>query len=460
MTWISKWVEPKNQISEERKIFKNSYLKQLILPLFVEQFLVMLVGISDTLMVSYAGEAAVSGVSLVNMFITIFIYIFTALASGGAVVVSQAIGRKDRSLTDLAASQLVTLSGVISIFSLIVTLSTRQIILGWLFGSVEPAVMEASITYLTIMTYTFPAIALYNAGAALFRSMGRTKSTMHISLWMNGINIVGNYIGVFILKAGVAGVAWPTFISRVFAAAVIIIWCFRENQELTLRIKQIMSWHSDMMKRILRIAIPNSIEQGLFQISKVVLSSITALFGTSQIAANGVAQGFWSMSALIGVSFGPAFITIIGQTLGSKDIEAAKYYMIKLLKIALLSSVVWNAIMLVIVPFALMAYDLTPETKQLVIILVIIHNLFNALAFPISFPFTNGLRAAGDVKYAMYTSIFATVIMRVILSYLFGIVFNLGVIGIALAMGLDWCIRAFLSMRRYQNGKWLSHQVI
>lgn len=146
-----------------------------------------------------------------------------------------------------------------------------------------------------------------------------------------------------------------------------------------------------------------------------------ALFGTSQIAANGVAQGFWSMSALIGVSFGPAFITIIGQTLGSKDIEAAKYYMIKLLKIALLSSVVWNAIMLVIVPFALMAYDLTPETKQLVIILVIIHNLFNALAFPISFPFTNGLRAAGDVKYAMYTSIFATVIMRVILSYLLGL---------------------------------------
>lgn len=460
MTWILKWVEPKVQISEERKIFNNSYLKKLILPLFVEQFLVMLVGVADTLMVSYAGEAAVSGVSLVNMFITIFIYIFTALASGGAVVVSQAIGRKDRSLTDLAASQLVTLSAVISIFSLIVTLSTRQIILGWLFGSVEPAVMNASITYLTIMTYTFPFIALYSAGAALFRSMGRTKSTMYLSLWMNGINIVGNYIGVFILKAGVAGVAWPTFISRVFAAVVIIIWCFKENQELTLKFKQIMSWHSDMMKRILRIAIPNSIEQGLFQISKVVLSSITALFGTSQIAANGVAQSFWSMAALVGVAFGPAFITIIGQTKGSNDIEAAKYYMIKLLKITLLSSILWNLIMLLIVPIALMAYDLSAETKQLVIILVVIHNVFNAFVFPISSPFTNGLRAAGDVKYAMYTSIFATVIVRVALSYIFGIWMNLGVIGIALAMGVDWCVRAVLSMNRYNSGKWLSHKVL
>ena len=460
MTWILKWVEPKVQISEERKIFNNSYLKKLILPLFVEQFLVMLVGVADTLMVSYAGEAAVSGVSLVNMFITIFIYIFTALASGGAVVVSQAIGRKDRSLTDLAASQLVTLSAVISIFSLIVTLSTRQIILGWLFSSVEPAVMNASITYLTIMTYTFPFIALYSAGAALFRSMGRTKSTMYLSLWMNGINIVGNYIGVFILKAGVAGVAWPTFISRVFAAVVIIIWCFKENQELTLKFKQIMSWHSDMMKRILRIAIPNSIEQGLFQISKVVLSSITALFGTSQIAANGVAQSFWSMAALVGVAFGPAFITIIGQTKGSNDIEAAKYYMIKLLKITLLSSILWNLIMLLIVPIALMAYDLSAETKQLVIILVVIHNVFNAFVFPISSPFTNGLRAAGDVKYAMYTSIFATVIVRVALSYIFGIWMNLGVIGIALAMGVDWCVRAVLSMNRYNSGKWLSHKVL
>ena len=299
-----------------------------------------------------------------------------------------------------------------------------------------------------------------SAGAALFRSMGRTKSTMHLSLWMNGINIIGNYIGVFVLGSGVAGVAWPTFISRVFAATVIITWCFREKQELTLRVKQIFNWHADMMKRILRIAIPNSIEQGLFQISKVVLSAITALFGTSQIAANGVAQSFWSMAALVGVSFGPAFITIIGQSLGAKDVEAAKYYMVKLLKITLLSSLIWNILMIAVVPLALMAYDLTPETKQLVFTLVIIHNLFNALAFPVAFPFTNGLRAAGDVRYAMYVSIFATVIVRVSLSYLFGIVFNLGVIGIALAMGIDWCVRAFLSLRRYSSGRWLAHQVI
>lgn len=460
MNLIARWIEPAFQIPEDRKTFTNNFLKTLIIPLFIEQLLVMLVGVSDTLMVSYAGEAAVSGVSLMNMFTTIFIYIFTALAAGGAVVVSQAIGRKDRKLTDLAAGQLVMVSGLISVVSMVAVLVFQRPMLALLFGKVEPSVMEASLTYLTIMTYTFPAIALYNAGAAFFRSMGKTKVTMNLSIWMNVINVIGNAIGVFLLKAGVAGVAWPTFISRLFGAVVIIALCFKENPTLVLKFKNIFSWHQDMLGRILSIAIPNSIENGLFQLAKVALSAITALFGTYQIAANGVAQSFWSMAALTGIAFGPAFITIIGQTMGSKDPEAARYYMVKLLRIAILMSVVWNAVILILTPVALMAYDLPSETKRLVFVLVLIHNLFNALVFPVSSPFTNGLRAAGDVRFAMVSSIFATVIVRVALSYLFGIVFNLGVIGVALAMGVDWSVRALLSTWRYKSGAWLSYQVI
>ena len=460
MTRLMKWFEPSFQISENRKKFSDAFLLTLILPLFVEQFLVMFVGVADTLMVSYVGEAAVSGVSLVNMFITIFIYIFTALASGGAVVVSQLIGKKDKENGNLAAGQLVMISLTTSLVLMGLTLVFNQQILAWLFGKVEAEVMQASVTYLEIMTYTFPAMAIYNSGAALFRSMGRTKTTMHISLWMNGINIVGNYIGVFVLKAGVAGVAWPTFVSRLIAAIVIFYLCFKENNEVRLKLRNILRWHKGMTQRILKIAIPNSIENGMFQVSKVALSAITALFGTSQIAANGVAQSIWSMSALIGVAFGPAFITVIGQTIGARDHEAAKYYMVKLLRIATISSVAWNGLILALTPLMLMLFDLSDEAKRLVFILVLIHNLFNALIFPISSPFTNGLRAAGDVRFTMYVSIFATAIVRVALSYLFGIWMNLGVIGIALAMGVDWCVRALFSILRFKSGRWLGHQVI
>lgn len=460
MNLISKLIEPKNQIDDHKKTFSNHYLKHLILPLFIEQLLVMTVGIADTLMVSYAGEAAVSGVSLVNMFYTIFIYIFTALASGGAVVVSQYIGRKDKENGNLAASQMMTLATLISAVATIFVLIFNKQLLHLLFGSVDSAVMEASVIYLRISAYSFLALALYNVGAALFRSMGKTKTTMYISLAMNVINVIGNAIGIFVLHAGVAGVAWPSFASRVFAAAVIIGLCFKSSNVITLKLSNILAWNKAMIKRILGIAVPNSIESGLFQLAKVALSTITALFGTSQIAANGVAQSFWSLAALVGVAMAPAYITIIGQCMGAKDVEAAKYYMIKLLKITFVASVIWNGFILLVTPLVLNLYDLSSETKQLVFILVVIHNVFNSVAFPISAPFSNGLRAAGDVKYTMYVSIFTTVVCRVILSVIFGIWLNMGVIGIALAMAGDWCIRAVFMFARYRSGEWLKFKLI
>lgn len=453
-------LEPKAQIPEERKIFSHPALKALILPLFVEQLLAMLVGIADTLMISYAGEAAVSGVSLVNMFNTIFIYLFTALASGGAVVVSQYIGNKDKKNGNLASSQLYTISFLFSVVSMVLVLVFNHQILNFLFGKAEADVMSASVTYLRISAYSYPALALYNAGAALYRSMSKTKTTMKVSLLMNVINVVGNAIGIFVLHAGVEGVAWPSTISRIFAAVAMTALCFSKKNEISVSVREIFSLSGRMIKRLLGIAIPNGIENGLFQLAKVALSSITALFGTSQIAANGVAQSIWSLAALVGAALGPAFITIVGQCMGADDIKAADYYMKKLLRLTFLISVAWNALVLAATPLILMVYDLSPETKNLILILVVIHNLFNAFVFPISGPFSNGLRAAGDVKYTMVVSLAATFGGRVLLSIVFGIWLNLGVIGIAFAMACDWCIRAIALAIRYKSGKWKEFRVL
>lgn len=460
MKILVRFIEPKQQIEEHRKIFTNSFLIALIIPLFIEQLLAMLVGIADTLMVSYAGEAAVSGVTLVNMFVTIFIYVFTSLAAGGAVVVSQYIGSKDQENGDLAASQLLLVSMIISVgLMLLVTIFHRPLI-QMLFGQVEPKVMESSITYLKISAFSFPGLAIYSSGAAIYRSMGKTKVTLQISIFMNVVNVIGNAIGIFVLHAGVAGVAWPSFLARTLGGIIIVILAFRKNNLIRFEWKKILRWNQQMIKRIMGIAIPNGIESGMFQIAKVALSAIVALFGTSQIAANGVAQSFWSMAALVGVAMGSAYITIVGRCMGNGDHEVARYYMIKLLKITMVTSILWNGLILLVVPLILKMYDLSVETKQMVFYLVVIHNLFNAFVFPISAPFANGLRAAGDVKYNMYVSIFATVVCRVALSILFGIYFHLGVIGIALAMGMDWCIRAALVVMRYRSGKWTRFKII
>lgn len=315
-------------------------------------------------------------------------------------------------------------------------------------------------------------------GAAIYRSMGKTNVTMNISLAANGINIAGNAIGVFVFHAGVAGVAYPSLIARTFSAVVILVLCFRKEKHETqkcskqreetlsdsvrvrLEWKNIFHWEGGMVKRILRIAVPNGIENGLFQLTKVALSSITALFGTVQIAANGVAQSFWSVAALMGTALGLAFVTVIGQCMGAGDTEAAEYYMRRLLRITVFASVLWNGVVLLAAPLVLRGYAISDEAARLVVILVIIHNTFNALFYPLSCALSNGLRAAGDVKYTMYVSIFSTIGCRVVFSVLFGICLDLGVIGIASAMCLDWMIRAAFFWARFRSGKWKEFRVI
>ncbi len=454
------WIVKRKGIMSGNDLFSNQELKKMIAPLFLEQLLVMFVGLADTLVISYAGESAVSGVTLVNQFNTIFIYLFTALASGGAVVISQYIGRQDADHAGESASQLFMFSTIFSVLLGAAVLLGNEALLRLLFGKVEKPVMEACITYLRISVYSYPAIAIYNAGASVYRSLGKTNVTMYISVVSNVINVVGNVIGVFLFQAGVAGVAWPSFIARVFSAVVITFLCFRKKNGVVYRGKWIFGWNGSLMKSILNVAVPNGIENGIFQLVKVALSSIVALFGTYQIAANGVAQSIWSLAALAGIAMGPVFITVIGQCMGNGNTKAAEYYFKKLTKLTLLISTAWNTLIFILTPVFLHFYSLAPETKRLVVWLVLIHNVFNAAAYPFSGALSNGLRAAGDVKFTMYVSVISTVAVRLFLSYLLGITLQMGVIGIAFAMVCDWVVRAVLFIWRERTGRWKNFQVI
>ena len=450
----------RRKMEQKAEVFSNQQLKEMIVPLFFEQLLIMLVGMADTLVVSYAGEAAVSGVSLVNQFNTIFIYLFTALASGGAVVISQYIGRNQKDAAGASASQLLLFSTGFSMIVAGIVLAGKEWILRLMFGKVEESVMEACVTYLRISAYSYPALAIYNAGAAVYRSLGRTDVTMYLSVASNIINVIGNLIGIFVLHAGVAGVAYPSLIARIFSAIVITALCFRRKNGVFYRGKWIFRWDSAAMRQILNIAVPNGLENGVFQLVKVALSSIVALFGTYQIAANGVAQSIWSLAALAGVAMGPVFITVIGQCMGNGDADAAEHYFKRLTRITLLISSAWNLLIFLLTPFFMKFYALQPETKRLVIWLVLIHNVFNAAAYPFSGALSNGLRAAGDVKFTMYVSVISTIAVRLLLSWLLGIVLKMGVIGIAIAMVCDWSIRAVIFFRRQKSGKWKTFQVI
>ena len=441
-------------------MFTNKDLRNLIVPLFIEQFLLMFVGIADTFVVSFSSEADVSGASLVTSFNTVLIFLFTALSSGGAVIISQYIGSKNNDSASRSAGQLLMISAVISVAMIIPIILFRMPLLGLLFGKIEADVMSACEIYLLITTLSLPALAIYDAGAALCRSIGRTNVTMYISIVSNIINVAGNCIGIFVLHLGAAGVAYPSLISRILSAVAVTAFCFSRKNPVRYSMPDIFSWDGALLKKIMGIALPNGVENGVHQLVKVALSSMVALFGTYQIAANGVAQSIWSLASITGLAMSPVYTTVIGQCMGAKDTDSANYYFKKLNKITLVLSILWNILIFAITPLIVQYSAISPDAKSLVIWLVLINNIFNGLSYPFAGSLGNGLRAAGDVKFTMIVSITLTIAARLLFSALFGLWLNWGVIGVAIGMSIDLVFRGAIFVWRYKSQKWTKFQIV
>lgn len=441
-------------------MFTNAQLKRLILPLIVEQVLMMLVGMADTIMISYAGEAAISGVSLVDMVNNLIIYVLAAIATGGAVIVSQYVGSNDQKKANFSSSQLITIAFLISTGIMVFCFLFYRRILITLFGSVEISVMEAATTYFLICCVSLPFLGVYNASAALYRSMSHTKVTMYVTLGMNLINIIGNVIGVFVLHAGVAGVAVPTLLARVFAGLIMLYCCFDHEQQISVTWKEILTFDVPMMKRILRIALPNGIENGLFHLGKVLVTSIVALFGTAHIAANGVANSVDQIVPIVVNAMNLAIVTVVGQCVGANAYDMAKMYIHKFMKISYIASFVLSVLVFFALPSLLQMYSLSDEVCRLAYILIIMHNVLGVLLHPTSFVLANGIRAAGDVKFTMYTGILSMILFRLGTAWIFGIVLGQGVIGVWIAMGMDWLCRSIAFVIRYRSEKWTKYRAI
>ncbi len=441
------------QTVTENRLFSKKDLRKLIIPLILEQTLAITVGMADTMMISSAGEAAVSGVSLVDMFNNLIISVLAALATGGAVVTSQCIGAGRREEACRSARQLVFTEAAITIgISVLVLLFHRQI-LGLFFGQIEADVMQNAIIYLIISVFSFPLLAVYDSCAALYRSMGNAQITLKISLLMNVINVVGNAIGVYVLKLGVAGVAIPSLVSR-GVAGVVLFTLLHNPDNLVFLTRGKFKVDATIVKRILFIGIPSGIENGIFQLGRVLVVSIIAAFGTSQIAANGVANSLDSMGCIVGQAMSLAMITVIGRCVGAGEEGQVRYYTKKLLGETYFYTAVINSIILLLLPWILQIYGLGEETTRLSYILVMIHDGMAIFLWPASFVLPNMLRACNDVKYTMVVSIFSMITFRIGFSYLFGVHMGWMAVGVWAAMVIDWVFRVICFVGRYLAGTW------
>ncbi len=439
---------------QQGSIYSNKDLRSLILPLVMEQLLAILVGMLDTVMISGVGEAAVSGVSLVDNINILVINVFAAMATGGAVVAGHALGQKNQEQAGRSAWQMMLSLLYSSVAMTVLLLGAHKVILRAIFGQVEEAVMTSAVTYLIITGLSICPLALYNGCAALFRAMGNSRTTMYISLLMNLINLVGNAILIFLFQMGVAGAAIATLIARTVAALLIFKLMFDEKREIHFQRRLTLRMDFPQVKKILYIGIPNGLENSLFQLGKILLLSLVSTFGTSAIAANAVCGTITNFNILPGMAINMALLSVASYCIGAGDFGQTRYYTRKLMCLTWLCTSAVSIIMIVGAPLFLKIYHLTPETTTLALQVIRYHAVMCMVAWIPSFTLPNTLRAAGDVMWTMAIAIISMWFLRIGTAYFFSNVFHLGLIGIWIAMTIDWMFRGICYEIRYRGGKW------
>lgn len=443
-----------------KPLFSGPALRRLIWPLVGEQFLAVLTGMMDTVMVSNAGETAVSAVSLVDSLNVLMINVFSALAAGGAIVVSQYLGMKDQKNANRAAKQLVFIVAVLGSILGVTCAAARAPLLRVLFGSIDPVVMNDAQKYFLITALSYPFIAVYNAGAAIFRSMGNSKVSLKASLISNVVNIVGNAICIFGLGWGVVGAAIPTLISRILGAGMLLVLLRSPMLQISLTDWKSFRVRPDMIRRILGIGVPNGLENGMFQVGKILVQSLIATFGTVSIAANAVSNTLCTLPQIPAQAISLSMTTVIGQCVGAQDYDQAAHYTKKLTLLAFCCNGVLCLVFFFGAPVAILPFGLSSETAALALSIVRPYFILAALIWVLSFTFPNSLRAAGDVRFTMTASMVSMWVFRIGFSYLLAQYFGMGIHGVWCAMYIDWVVRVICFVLRYRSGRWKTKRLV
>ena len=432
--------------------FSKTDLRRLIVPLVIEQLLAITVGLCDSVMVARVGEAAISAVSLVDTVNVLLVNAFAALATGGAVIAGQYLGRRENGKASHAGEQLLLFMGEASLVITALFYLGRRFVLGVVFGQVAPDVAAYANTYYLIVESSTPFLAIYSAGAALFRVMGNSRISMWVSLLMNAVNVAGNALLIFGFHMGVEGVAIPTLVSRILAAAVMVALLRGEN--LPLRVRRITFRHDRyVVKNILRFGVPNGMESSMFQLGKILLLSTVAGLGTASVAANAIGNTMASFQVVAGNAMGLAIVTVVSRCIGAGDYEKARLYTKKLLKSAYLYMAGTIALTLAVLPLILKLYNVSPEAEDYAMKIIWMHGVVGVFLWPLSFTLPQALRAAGDTRFTMVVSTVSMWTMRVGFGILLGR-WGFGVVGIWIAMFIDWVLRVSFFVPRFMGHKW------
>lgn len=451
---FDKYMYDRKSLDRSKLMFTNSALKALIIPLVLEQFLNMLMGIADMLMVSRVGEAAISAVSNVDQLNFLMIQVFSALATGAVIICSQYLGRDDRAAANRTAKQVVLTVAAISTAIMVMALLACKPLLSFLFGRVEQVVMNNSIDYFYLTVLSFPALALFSAGAAFFRAEGNAKFPMKVSVIGNLLNVGGNAFLIFVCNMGVRGAALSTLLSRIFCMVVVFYFLRKPKQIIVINDLVRIRPDFNKIKFILAVGIPAGVENGMFELGKLAIQSSVATLSTNEMAAQAMAIKLEALSGMAGIGIGLGMMTVVGQCIGAGRINQARYYMVKLTAVGWLSVLISCIAIYAATPLFLWGGDMNAESSRICKDMVLYITLIKPVVWTFSFIPAYGIRAAGDIKFSMIASSIIMWTVRVALCIYLIRVAGMGPIAVWIAMSIDWTLRAIIFSWRYLSGRW------
>ena len=450
----------KHSVDKNNLLFSNKALVALLIPIVVEQLLNSFMGMIDTMMVSNVGSEALSGVSLVDSVNNLIVQLFSAMATGAAIVCSHYVGMRDKDGANNAAKQVVISVGVIALVITVFGITFKRQILSIIFGRIEPGVMENAVIYFFFTALSYPFLALFSAGSAIFRSCGNSRYPMMVSVISNVINIIGNYILIFTFDMGVTGAAIATLISRIFCMVAVYVALAKPRQDIV--VNDYMNIRPDwsLIKTILAIGIPSGIENSMFQFGKLAIQSTVSTMGTAVIAAQAMTNILEGLNGIFGIGVGMCLMTVVGQCMGAGRKEEARYYIIKLCLIAEVGITISCLLVYVLVRPVTVIAGMESTSAALCIEMMTAITIVKPLIWTGSFVPAYGLRAAGDVKFSMTTSIITMWGCRVALCIFLVRTYNMGPMAVWYGMFADWALRSVIFFSRFLSGKWMKKEVI
>lgn len=448
------------ETAQAGSFYSDKALLMLFLPLAIEQTLHIMVGLADSLIIADVGESAVSGVSLVNFIMSLLNYLLLAVSVGGSVVISQYIGRNDMDNARNTANQLVWAVGLFSTVLTLCVFMSKGWILDWLFGHIEPDVYGHADIYLSVTIFSLPFLSVYNAGAAMFRTMNNTRLPMRIMIYMNILNIAGDVFGVYVLDYGTVGIAVPTLVTRIGAAIIIICKVLDNKNKVYIRHSLRFRYDWGVIRKIMSVGVPFAFENGMFYGGRLVILSLIATFGTASIAANAVSGTLTLFQVMPGMAIVSGMTVVIARCIGADDLKQTVYYNRKIIAIVYIANAISSVLVIAVMPMTLDIYGLSSEAEAFTRQIIWLHTGFTILIWPLCYTLPTTFRAAGDARYPMCVSSLSMILFRIAGAYVLGKYLGLGVVGVWLGMFGDWIAKAIMFVYRYYTMKWLMYRII